>query len=179
MSTNNINSKNKRIKKKAYSSPYDTPRKFFKKLAGTTFELFVNLIIIFLVIKLFSYAFNFTYSVFGEAAKDPNSREVINVLIDKDDSIKDVGEKLQDAGVIEDKFAFYVKGKIIKAEGRLIPGKYSLSPSMTLTEIFDEVCPKKDDEEKDEKKSKPAVTTEAPSEETTESVDEIIDDAGV
>ncbi|MBO5424253.1 MAG: endolytic transglycosylase MltG [Lachnospiraceae bacterium] len=118
-----------------------------KKASGFTFGLLVNVVIVFLVIKIFSFAFDFTYSVFGDVAKEPASREYIVVEIPTDSSVLQIGEALEDSGIIDNKYAFWAKIKIKGYGGMIIPGKYGLSPSMTYEEIAHVICHIEEEEE--------------------------------
>ncbi|MBE5944165.1 MAG: endolytic transglycosylase MltG [Lachnospiraceae bacterium] len=111
-----------------------------KKATGFTGGLLINIVIVFLVIKVFSFAFDFTYSVFGDVAKDPISREVSVVEIPADSSILQIGEALEDSGIIDNKYAFWAKIKIKGYSNMIIPGKYGLSPAMTYEEIINVIC---------------------------------------
>ena len=127
-------------KKKNKLGADDVVRIGLKRSLGFTVGLLINVVIVYLVIKVFAFAFDFTYTIFGDVAMEPSSREVMIVEIPADSSVLDIGEALEDGGVIDNKYAFFVKVKI-KDYGSLIrPGKYGLSPSMTYDEILNIIC---------------------------------------
>ena len=127
-------------KKKNKFGADDVVRIGLKRSLGFTVGLLINVVIVYLVIKVFAFAFDFTYTIFGDVAMEPSSREVMIVEIPADSSVLDIGEALEDGGVIDNKYAFFVKVKI-KDYGALIrPGKYGLSPSMTYDEILNIIC---------------------------------------
>lgn len=115
-------------------------RKGLKNSSGFVFGLFVNILIVFLIVKLFTYAFNFAYGVFGNVAYHPGSQQYIIVDIPADASIMEIGEALQDAEIIEDKYVFYAKVKVKGYGTKITSGQYHLSASMTYDEILQIIC---------------------------------------
>ena len=71
-------------------------RKGLKRSAGFTGSLLINVLIVFFIIKVFAYAFNFTYSVFGNVCKAPGDTEYVVVEIPADSSILEIGQALED-----------------------------------------------------------------------------------
>ena len=123
-------------------------RKGFKHTSGFMFSLLINIIIVFVVIRLFSYSFNFAYSVFGDVAKDySKSSEYVVIEIPADSSTLQIGKALEDSGIIEDKYVFFAKVRIKKLGGSIKAGKYGLSSSMTYNEIINLICGIEEDEE--------------------------------
>ncbi len=127
-------------KKKQKMSTDEVVRIGLKKSVGFTGGLLVNVIIVYLVIRVFAFSFDFTYSIFGDVAKDPTAKEYVVIDIPADSSVKEISQALEDGGVIDNKYAFMVKVKIKDYGAKIIPGKYGLSPSMTYQEILDVIC---------------------------------------
>lgn len=124
-------------------------RKGFKHSSGFMFSLLINIVIVFVVIKLFSYAFNFAYSVFGDVAKDPIGKEYVVIEIPADSSTLQIGKALEDSGIIDDKYVFFAKVRIKDLGGEIKAGKYGLSSSMTYNEIINLICGIEEEEEGD------------------------------
>ena len=122
-------------------------RKGLKRSSGFMFGLFVNILIVFLIVKLFTYSFNFAYGVFGKVANHPGSQEYIVVDIPADSSIMEIGQALQDADIIEDKYVFYAKVKVKGYGTKITSGKFHLSASMTYDEILKIICNIQDTDE--------------------------------
>ena len=121
-------------KKKQKMSTDEVVRIGLKKSVGFTGGLLVK------VIRVFAFSFDFTYSIFGDVAKDPTAKEYVVIDIPADSSVKEISQALEDGGVIDNKYAFMVKVKIKDYGAKIIPGKYGLSPSMTYQEILDVIC---------------------------------------
>lgn len=135
------------VSKKKQKNTEELVRKGLKKSAGFTWSLLVNVVIVFLIVKLFSYAFNFAYSVFGNVSMSPGSTEYIVVEIPADSSILQIGEALEDAEIIEDKLVFFAKVKVKGYSDKIRSGKFGLSASMTYDEILEIICGLQTDKE--------------------------------
>ncbi len=133
-------SSSKKTSSKQKQQTEEVVRKTLKRSSSFLFRLFVNIVLVYAVVRLFSYSFNFAYSVFGDVAKDPGSTEYVIVEIPKDSSVLKIGEALEEAEIIDDKFVFYVRVKIKNYSNKITPGKYGLSPSMTFDEIAEVIC---------------------------------------
>ena len=58
----------KKTSRKNVRKKEENLRKGLKNSSGFMFSLFVNILIVFLIVKLFTYSFNFAYGVFGNVA---------------------------------------------------------------------------------------------------------------
>ena len=130
----------KKTSRKNVRKKEENLRKGLKNSSGFMFSLFVNILIVFLIVKLFTYSFNFAYGVFGNVAYHPGSQQYIVVDIPADSSIMEIGSALQDAEIIEDKYVFYAKVKVKGYGNKITSGKYHLSASMTYDEILQIIC---------------------------------------
>ncbi len=131
----------KTYKKKNQAQSQEFVRKSLKHSSGFMFSLLVNVLIVFCLIKIFTMAFHFGYSVFGNVAYHPGADKYVVVDIPADSSVLQVGEALEDADIIESKWVFFAKVKIKNLSGRMRNGQFNLSASMTYDEILDILCP--------------------------------------
>ena len=145
------NSKSNVKKKKNVRKQEENVRRGLKNSSSFMFSLFVNILIVFLIVKLFTYAFNFAYGVFGQVCYHPGSQEYIVVDIPADSSIMEIGEALENAEIIEDKLVFYAKVKVKGYGDKITKGKYHLSSSMTYDEILKIICNIHEEEEDEDK----------------------------
>ncbi len=100
------------------------------------FGLLVNLIIVIILIEGFSYAFHFTYRMFGDFPYRPGDTSTVTITILADSSSMDVIDQVYDSGVIEDKYVFMAKTYLEGYYKSMKPDTYELSPSMTNTQIL-------------------------------------------
>ena len=134
-------------KKKRKQSTDEVVRVGLKKSLGFSVGLLINVVLVYLVIKIFAFSFDFTYSIFGDVAKDPISREYVVVEIPPDSSVLQIGEALEESGIIDNKYAFFAKVKIKNYGSKIIPGKYGLSPAMNYDKILTIICHIEEEEE--------------------------------
>lgn len=129
-----------KTKKKTKKRTDEVVRKGLKRSTGFTFSLLINLIIVYLIIKLFSYSFNFTYKVFGDVPYDPGTSNYKVVEIPADSSTLDIGEALEEAGIIESKYQFFARVKVKGYGDKIQAGQYGLSANMSLDDILIIIC---------------------------------------
>ena len=68
--------------------------------------------------------------------KDAYSTEQISVIIDKNDSLKTISKKLEEAGIINNATVFKYYVDFSDMSSKLLAGKFTLSPSMNYDEII-------------------------------------------
>jgi cell division protein YceG involved in septum cleavage len=107
-----------------------------KRVLRFAFGLLVNVCILFILVKVFAFGFNFAYDVFTSACKDSTDTKVVAVTILPDSSIKDVCETLDDAGVVKNPYALMVKIRIGSYAAKIQPGTYEIAPSYTNDQII-------------------------------------------
>ncbi len=111
-----------------------------KKLFVGTFGLVLNIVIyaviILFAIRIVTYAYHFSYEVFGNTVMSESSQEVVPLQIPEGASTDEVASQLEKKGLIADARAFVVHTALTKYSGKIMPGSYELSPSMTTNEIL-------------------------------------------
>ena len=149
-SRTNKKSNSKSKQKKKGKGGLELFRKGLKDSSGFMWGLFVNLLIAYLIIKLFSLSFNFAYDVFSDTAYKPASDKVVVVNIPADSSALQIGEVREENGIIKNKHVFWAKVKIKGYGPMLKHGKFGLSGAMTYDQIFEEICENNKSTEEDQ-----------------------------
>lgn len=147
--SNNKGTTKKKVNKKKKQDTEEIIRRSLKRSTGFMGSLLVNAIIVFFVIKLFVYSFNFAYSVFGDVCKSPGDKEYVVVEVPADSSILQIGGALEKAEIIDDKYVFFAKVKVKGYGDKIRSGKFGLSASMTYEEILDVLCGITDEKEEE------------------------------
>ncbi|TCL59506.1 UPF0755 protein [Kineothrix alysoides] len=113
-----------------------------KQLIGTVFDTALKIVII-IVVVMFTYkyatdAYNFGYRIFTEepVAAEGNAK-VISIAITEEAGTMDIGEVLEEKGLINDSKVFYAQELISEYHGELKPGIYELSSDMTVKEMLE------------------------------------------
>ena len=78
---------------------------------------------------------------------DVGEGRTISVSIGNADSAKEVGEMLQERGLIRDATLFRIQELLSENHGKIRPGIYDLTTAMTAQEMLEVIAAKPDEEE--------------------------------
>lgn len=100
------------------------------------FTILIILVFVYIGVVLVTTAYDFGYRVFTESAMDPEPGQ--DVLVQIKDSMTDleIGEELEEKGLVRDAALFALQLKLSAYEGKLEPGVYTVNTSMTPKEII-------------------------------------------
>ncbi|MBO5474160.1 MAG: endolytic transglycosylase MltG [Lachnospiraceae bacterium] len=110
------------------------------QIIGATIELVVK-VVVFVAIVMFIVnasvrAYDYGYRVFAEEPVSVGEGRTISVIVEDGDSVKDIGEMLQEKGLIRDANLFVVQELLSEQHGKIQPGIYDLNTSMTSEEML-------------------------------------------
>ena len=120
-------------------------------------------IAILIVFKIGQKAYDFGFRIFTETAMSPAPGRDVAVTIVQGESTMDVGEMLEEKGLIRDAKLFYVQKKCSVYDDDIKPGFYTLNTSMTADDMFAIIAGKKEskgDGEDEDDEDTPAIQTE-------------------
>lgn len=111
-----------------------------KQLAASMLETILKVVVVVFIV-IFVYraavkAYDFGYRVFAEGPVTTGDGRIISVYVEEGDSPKEIGEDLQEKGLIRDAKLFYVQELLSEHHGELKPGIYDLNTSMTSSEML-------------------------------------------
>lgn len=115
-------------------------------MAVTVIKLTVTALVVFLVYTGATKAYEFGFAIFAEIAMEADPGRDINVTIIEGKTVMEIGEILEEKGLIEDAKLFYFQEKFSKYAKDLKPGAYDLNTSMTPDEIMRVMAAEKDTE---------------------------------
>lgn len=112
-----------------------------KQLVGTVIETIIKIVVVVAVVMLtYKYAtsaFDFGYRVFAEEpVSSEETAKIISIAITEDAKPMDIGKVLEEKGLIEDAKLFYAQEMLSGYHGKIKPGIYELSSSMTSEEMM-------------------------------------------
>lgn len=118
-----------------------------KMILHTILNIIFYALVIFLVMKCSTAAFDFAYQIFGDVSVEEEPGRDIKVTIKKGDSTMKIADKLERKRVIANKYSFYIRAKITKKI--ILPGTFVLNNSMNYEQLLDilTVAAKKEQEE--------------------------------
>lgn len=129
-----------------------------KEFIGSTFELIVKVaFLVFAVtyiIRAATASYEYGYRVFTEEPVSEGEGRTISISVEEPVSAKDVGEMLEERGLIRDGNLFVIQELLSENHGKIQPGIYDLSTAMTAEEMLEVMAadaPEEDADAEDEK----------------------------
>ena len=128
-----------------------------KYIIGATAQFIIKLVlfafIIMYIIRAATAAYDYGYRVFTEPAMTFGDGRIISVSVAQDASVLDVGNMLQEKGLIRDGRLFMIQELLSEQHGGIQPGIYDLNTNMTAQQILEVIAP--DSEETDAEEEEP------------------------
>ena len=125
-----------------------------KEVIGGTAQLIIKVAVFgFIITYIFRFAteaYDYGFSVFAEEPVSTGEGRTISVYVEDGDSPKDIGEMLQEKGLIRDANLFMIQELLSENHGKIQPGIYDLSTSMTAQEMLAVMGAEPETEEEDE-----------------------------
>ena len=124
-----------------------------KYIIGSFVEMIIK-IAAFVFIAMFVFrtataAYDYGFRVFAEEPMEIGEGRIISVSIGTD-SAREVGEILQERGLIRDANLFRIQELLSEYHGKIQPGIYDLSTAMTAQEMLAVIAVEPEDEESGE-----------------------------
>lgn len=111
-----------------------------KQIAGailsTMIRLTITIVVIYFIYNVGIESYNFGYRVFADVAMEISPGRDKDVTIVEGKSVMEIGEILEEAGLIKDAKIFFVQELLSEYHGELKPGIYTLNTSMSGTELM-------------------------------------------
>lgn len=122
-------------------------RNFSNGITRFLLDILFYTLVIFAVWKFSQFGHEFCYQLFGSVSVDKlGEGKEVDFFIQAGDSTKEVAEKLDREGIIIDRYSFYTKSLLSKAN--IQPGTYKLRSDMDYDSILKIICRQKDTTEK-------------------------------
>lgn len=124
-----------------------------KQIVGSTIEMIIK-IVVFAFIIMFLYkaavtAYDYGYRVFAEEPVSEGEGRIISVYVEENNSVSDIGQMLEEKGLIRDGKLFVIQELLSEHHGKIQPGIYDLNTAMTSQEmiaVMSETAPEEDTE---------------------------------
>ena len=106
------------------------------RFVSVSFSILILLVVFIGVFKATTYCYDFGYRIFTEkpVSKEPG-RDVV-VQIDAKDSAFDIGDMLEEKGLVRDSLLYTAQYYLSAYVDDLIPGTYTLNTAMTAKEMM-------------------------------------------
>lgn len=151
-------------------------KKIVFMIVKTVCSIILLMLIFSFVYSMCSKAYDFGFRIFAEDPLSPAPGHTVSVAIVEGKSVMEIGEILNSKGLIRDPKLFYFEEFCSDYHGRLQPGIYEFSTSMTPLEMMEIMATDTDDEEDEEEtatgNSEPATEDTVSGDETSEAAAE-------
>jgi len=105
-------------------------------------------------------SYDYGYRVFTEDPVSVGEGRIISVEIKENMSAMDIGEMLQEKGLIRDAKIFYLQERLSSYHGDEVPGIYDLNTAMTAEEMLAVISPDMDEVTAPDSQDVPVTTKE-------------------
>jgi len=103
--------------------------------------------VVLLVYNFSMKAYDFGYRIFAEGPMELGAGRTVSVSIVDGKSVSEIGEILEEKGLIRDAKLFYFQEMFSEYKGELKPGVYELSTGMTPYEMMEIMSASEEEEE--------------------------------
>lgn len=126
-----------------------------KYVIGTTAQTIIKVAlfayIIMHILRWATAAYDYGYRVFTEPPMSFGDGRIISVYVENDSSALDVGEMLQEKGLIRDGRLFMIQELLSEYHGSIQPGVYDLNTNMTAQEMLGVIAQEPETDEEADK----------------------------
>lgn len=118
--------------------------KIVMRLVSISFHVLVFLVIVYGLYQFGLRSYDYGYRIFTESAVTSGDGRDRLVQIKSSMDASDIGELLEEKGLIRDKWLFVIQLKLSEYSKSIEPGRYTLNTSMTAKEMM-QIMSKEDD----------------------------------
>lgn len=112
-----------------------------KGIIGSTAELIIKIVFLVFaatyIMRAATAAYDYGFRIFTEEPVSFGEGRTISVSVQEPVSVREVGEMLEERGLIRDANLFVIQELLSENHGKLRPGIYDLSTAMTAEEMMD------------------------------------------
>lgn len=125
-------------------------KKIVTTIISVSIEVIFAALIIIVIYNGGLKAYSFGFSVFAEQPIASEPGRDINVTIDSNLSAYELGELLEEKGLIRDARVFYIQMKLMSVDGEVKSGRYTLNTSMTAEDMIQAITADPEENEEEE-----------------------------
>lgn len=125
-----------------------------KGIIGSTAELIIKIVVLVFaatyIMRAATAAYDYGFRIFTEEPVSLGEGRTISVSVQEPVSAREVGEMLEERGLIRDANLFVIQELLSENHGKMQPGIYDLSTAMTAEEMMDVMAadaPEEDEED--------------------------------
>ena len=123
-------------------------------IAGTIIKTAVVVVLVIVIYRTAIAAYDFGFRIYAEPAISQEPGRIISVAITDEMEAMEIGELLENKGLIRDAKLFYVQEAVSEYKDKIQPGIYDLSTAMTAEEMLTTMGSKAESAEEPESDAK-------------------------
>ena len=105
-------------------------------IAGTIIKTAVVVVLVIVIYRTAIAAYDFGFRIYAEPAISQEPGRIISVAVTDEMEAMEIGELLENKGLIRDAKLFYVQEAVSEYKDKIQPGIYDLSTAMTAEEML-------------------------------------------
>lgn len=140
-------------------------------IVGTIFRLIVAVYVVYFLYNVAIGSYNFGYRVFADVAMEVSPGKDVGISIVEGKSVMEIGEILEEEGLVKDAKIFFVQELLSEHHGNLQPGVYVLNTSMNTEEILTVMAKSEEESEDDSEDASKNASEESTKETEVKAVD--------
>jgi len=105
-------------------------------IAGTVIKTAIVVVLVIVIYRTAIAAYDFGFRIYAEPAMSEEPGRIISVAITDEMEAMEIGELLENKGLIRDAKLFYVQEAVSEYKDKIEPGIYDLSTAMTAEEML-------------------------------------------
>ncbi len=106
-------------------------------VVGTVAKVVIAAVALMFIYRYSIMAYEYGYRIFGEEAVDAEPGRDVSIEIRDGDSAAQIGELMEQKGLIRDAKLFVIQEKLSGPEDGIAPGVYELNTAMTIEEMLE------------------------------------------
>jgi len=106
------------------------------RFVSISFSILILLVVFISVFKATTYCYDFGYRIFTETPVEGYPGKDVVVQISEEDSAFDIGNQLEEKGLIRDSELYVAQYYLSAYVDKLLSGTYTLNTSMTVKEML-------------------------------------------
>ncbi len=106
-------------------------------VVGTVAKVVIAAVVLMFIYRYSIMAYDYGYRIFGEEAVDSEPGRDVSIVVSDGDEAEDIGQMLEDRGLIRDARLFVIQEKLSGLEEGIAAGTYELNTAMTIEEMLE------------------------------------------
>ncbi len=111
-------------------------RNISMKVIRISLKVIFLALLIMVLYKGTTTAYYYGYAIFNDVPMEEEPGRDISVIIDKETSAREIGNILEDQGLVENSTVFFIQTLMVEKGADMKPGRYELNTSMTAYEMI-------------------------------------------